>query len=259
MHIPTLLVKDSITKQTTSQVFSNKNKGSLLYKTFFPPTNPNLTPPDDNYNYPPPRWTFNNITNTQIHKAIDKMKPYKATMSGTISNSIFIHAKDLLVLYIGPLFRATHTLKFYPKEWALTKTLVLKKPGKPDYTIPGAWHPVILSNSLAHLLNGCLVLDVVTMCKTLNLLPANHFRVRPGCTTTDSIHLLTKTVKDSWRKNQVTSALLLDIKSTFPSIDIARLVHNMRKRGIPELYTEWLTRWFKDRQTNLVFDGFQLG
>ena len=118
------------------------------------------------------------------------------------------------------------------------QTLVLKKPGKPNYMILGAWHPVILLNSLVCLLNGCLALYVVTMCETLNILPANHFRVRPGHTTTDFIHLLTKTVKDSWRKNQVTSTLFLDIESAFPSINIARLVHNMRKRGIPEQYTE---------------------
>ena len=105
------------------------------------------------------------------------------------------------------------------------------------------------------LLNKCQARDIVTMCKKLQLLPANHFGARPGCTTTDLIHLLTKTVKDAWRKNQVASALFLDVKSAFPSMDIARLIHNMRKRGIPKQYTNWLLNRYRNRHTNLSFDG----
>ena len=166
-------------------------------------------------------------------------------MPGTIPNSVFIHAKDPLVPHIGPLFRATNTLDFYPPEWARTETLILKKPGKPDYTTPWARSPIAFSDGLARLLNKCLAMDMVTMCERLQILPANHFRARPGRTTTDSIHLLTKSVKDAWRKKQVASALFLDVKSAFPSVDITRLVHNMRKRGIPKQYTDWLLRRFR--------------
>ena len=44
------------------------------------------------------------------------MKPYKATMIDMFPNPIFIYAKDLLVPFIGLLFRAMHSLKYYPKE-----------------------------------------------------------------------------------------------------------------------------------------------
>jgi hypothetical protein len=98
----------------------------------------------------------------------------------------------------------------------------------------------VLSDGLARLLNSCQPNDIVTMCKQHNIILANHFGARPGRTTTDSIHLLTKTVKDAWRKGLVASALFLDVKGAFPSIDIDRLIHNMRKRGIPEEYTSWM-------------------
>jgi Reverse transcriptase (RNA-dependent DNA polymerase) len=120
------------------------------------------------------------------------------------------------------------------------ETLVLKKPGKLDYTSPNAWRPIVLSDGLARLLNSCQAEDIITMCEKHNILPANHFGARPGRTTTDSIHMLTKTVKDTWHKGQVVSALFLDVKGAFPSVDIDRLIHNMRKCGIPQEYTEWM-------------------
>src|SRR5882757_3402188 len=161
------------------------------------------------------------------------MKPYKATKSGTVLNLVLIHAREELVPHLGPLFRATNTLQYYPQEWATTEMLVLKKPGKPDYSSPTAWCPIVLSDRMARLLNSCQTDDIVTMCEKHNILTANHFGARPGCTTTDSIHMLTKTVKDAWHKGQVTSTLFLDVKGAFPSVDINRLIHNMKKRGIP--------------------------
>lgn len=99
--------------------------------------------------------------------------------------------------------------------------------------------------------------DIVTMCEKHNILPANHFGARPGRTTTDSIHMLAKTVKDAWHKGQVTSALFLDVKGAFPSVDVNRLIHNMRKRGIPQEYTEWMERRLGNRRTTLAFDDYQ--
>jgi len=126
------------------------------------------------------------------------MKPYKASKKDMVPNSVFIHAREDLVPHLGPLFRATNTLEYYPQEWASTETLIMKKPRKPDYTVPSAWCPIVLSDGMAHLLNSCQMEEIVTMCETHNILPANHFGARPGHTTTDSIHMLTKTVKDAW-------------------------------------------------------------
>jgi len=201
-RIPTLQVKDPITKKVTREAADNASKGQLFYETFFPAPNPAITPIPEDVTYPPPRWNFENITDEQIHRAIKKMKPYKVSKKDTVPNSVLIHAKDDLVPHLGPLFRATNTLEYYPQEWANTETLILKKPGKPDYTALAAWRPIVLSDGLARLLNSCQTEDIVTMCEQHDILPANHFSARPGRTTTDSLHMLTKMVKDAWRKGK---------------------------------------------------------
>jgi hypothetical protein len=108
---------------------------------------------------------------------------------------------------------------------------------------------------MARLLNCCHTEDVTVMCEKLNILPANHFGARPGRTTTNSIHLLVKIIKDVWQKQKVASVLFLDVKGAFPSVAIDRLIHNMRLRGIPEQYTEWMEHRLGNRQTTLVFDN----
>jgi hypothetical protein len=139
VRIPTLQVKDPVTKRVTKEAADNASKGRLFYDAFFPPTNPALTPPPENFRYPPPRWSFQNLTDEQVHQAIKKMKPYKASRLGAVPNSVLIHAREELVPHLGLLFYANNTLKFYPQEWSLTEMLILKKPGKPNYTSPSAW------------------------------------------------------------------------------------------------------------------------
>jgi hypothetical protein len=40
-------------------------------------------------------------------------------------------------------------------------------------------------------------------------------------------------------------------------VDIKRLIHNLRARGVPKTHTEWMVRRLEGRQTTLTFDDFR--
>jgi len=44
----------------------------------------------------------------------------------------------------------------------------------------------------------CVAEDLAQMAKMHGLLPANHFGCRPGWSTSDSLHFVTKFAKDAW-------------------------------------------------------------
>ncbi|CDO75099.1 hypothetical protein BN946_scf185010.g24 [Trametes cinnabarina] len=89
-----------------------------------------------------------------------------------------------------------------------------------------------------------------------SLLASLQFGGRAGRTTSDSIHLVTKTVKDAWRRGNVASVVFLDIKSAFPAASPARLYHNLRSRGVPQEYVDWLKVKLDGRKTCLKFDDY---
>src|SRR5882724_3141024 len=74
---------------------------------------------------------------------------------------------------------------------------------------------------------------------------------------TDSLHYVTKFMKDAWRRKEMVSALFLDIRSAFPSVVLEWLVHDMRKRSVPREYTDWITHKVLGRHTTLKFDSFE--
>ncbi|KAF8995917.1 hypothetical protein BDQ17DRAFT_1250290, partial [Cyathus striatus] len=173
-RIPNLTQRDPVTKQVVALTCTNEEKSEMFHKAFFPPSSATAAPPP-HAEYPIAAWQFTNFSDAQIDRAINRINPAKATRPDSIPNVMIKECKVLLLSYLGPLFRATVTLQHYPPEWAHTETLVLRKPGKTDYSSPSSWRPIVLSDGLAHLLNSCVAEEITTMCEQCSILPPHHF------------------------------------------------------------------------------------
>lgn len=106
---------------------------------------------------------------------VGRTSPYKATGPDGISNSVFTHCADNLVLYLGKLYRATFQLKYYPESWKEYTTAVLRKPGKPDYGVAKAYQLIALLNGIAKILSACVVEAVSYMAEKHGMLPSRRF------------------------------------------------------------------------------------
>ena len=253
-RIPTL---KTTANGTPRELDNNEDKSKLLYETFFPPppTDPLADHPTE---YPPPVCEFIPITDQQIIRAIRRLSPFKAPGPNGICNVVFIKCADMLVQWMGHLFRATFTFHVFPDEWLTSKTVVIRKPGRPDYSAPKAYRPIALLDTMSKILSSCVTETLVWIAMSHNLLPSTHFGGLPGRSTTDSLHLLTKFVHDAWAhpSDRYVSLFFLDVKAAFPSVVPELLFHNMRKRGIPTQYIEWYRMRLTGRKTTLCFDDY---
>ena len=127
-RVPVLQTRDPVSQETMEVAVSNDDKARMLYQLFFPGKPLASSVPTD-YEYPEPKWEYAPVTNALIHKAIQSLRPFKASKPGSIPNSILINAADMLVPHIGPIFRATDELQWYPQHWKVTQTPVIRKPG----------------------------------------------------------------------------------------------------------------------------------
>jgi Reverse transcriptase (RNA-dependent DNA polymerase) len=134
--------------------------------------------------------------------------------------------------------------------------VVLRKPGKPHYNIPKAYRPIALLNTMWKVLTAIVANHVTFLAEKHQLLPTNHFSSRPGRTTTNMLHLLTHKIKGAWQVGKVVVVLFLDIKGAFPNAVPRRLIHNLRKRGLPRKYVDFIRGMLHDRVTTLRFDSY---
>lgn len=191
-----------------------------------------------------------------IMNAIQRLKNGKATRSGTIPNNLFKKCADILVPHLGPIYRATFNLRVYPPGWSLIETMVLQKPGKPDYCKPNTWRPIALPDGHGRLMNSCVAEILTKKAEILTLLPAFQFGARPGRSTTDSLHLMVDRIKQLWREGNVVLVLFMDVKGAFPSVDLDMLYHELKLLGVPQQIAEWLQRQYANRFTRITFDDY---
>ena len=79
--------------------------------------------------------------------------------------------------HLGPIYWATFKLSVFPASWKDSMTILWRKPGKPDYTIPSAHRPIALLNTVAKILLVCITEHLVWMAELHSMLLDNHF----GC------------------------------------------------------------------------------
>lgn len=227
----------------------------MLYDTFFPRSNP---PEDEDCTaeYPPARFEMPKLTATLVRDVLQGLRKFKAPGVDDIPNAALVWGREVLALHLARIYQATFDVEHWSVRWRLTRTPVLRKPGKTHYNVPNAFRPITLGVNIAKAGVACVTAILVHQVEKLGLLPKTHFLGRPGRATTDALHYLSMLVKNAWRAGKVASILFLDVKAAFPSVDATRLYHNLRLRGFPSSLVQWLKRKMTGRQTTLEFDGF---
>jgi hypothetical protein len=177
---------------------TNEEKCDWLHTKFFPLPMLTSSIPSDPV-YPPPAWTWEPISDDLLHRVVDKMKLYKATFSESIPNCVIKECTNLLIPFVGPIFRSLDELGHFPEEWAELRISVLRKPGKPDYDVPGAYRLITLKKGLPCWLYGAKDLQHIVEAEIAGIFPRTQFSKRPGRSTTDALHKVVKVVKDAWR------------------------------------------------------------
>ena len=86
------------------------------------------------------------------------------------------------------------------------------------------------------------------------LLPAAQHGCRRQHDTTTALELLTEQVHTTWGQghDKVATLLSLDTAAAFPNMSHNRLLHNLRRDGVPSALLQWTTSFLADRQTSLV-------
>lgn len=239
---------------TVRHTTSNTEKGTALANAFFPL--PPSTPTVPLTCYPKPADIFRYFTRAQIKKTAKRLSAYKAPGPDGVPNVVLKKCAEVLADRLYYIFRAIFELDVYPDEWRQSITVVLRKPGKPSYADPKAYRPIALLNTLGKLFSAIMADDLSHFCETREALPRNQFGGRPARTTSDSMLLLTHTIKENWRKGKVVSVLFLDVQGAFPNVVKETLIHNMRLRGVPAKYVRLAELMLTGRKTKIKFDDF---
>ena len=230
-------------------------KAELLRQSFFPPPRRAELSDTIGYEYPEaiecPEITLNEIT-----RAIRRAAPNKAPGVDGITNKVLHQTLDLLLPRLHRLFNACLHLGYCPTHFREAVTVVLRKPGKDDYTQPKAYRPIALLNTLGKALESIVASRLTYLADSHQLLPSRHTGGRKLASTDHALHLLSQRIYQAWGDGKVASLLLLDVSGAFDNVSRPRLLHNLRKRRINTTLVRWIGSFLSDRSTTLKLQEY---
>ena len=234
---------------------TNEEKIGTLRKAFFPKPPPADLKDIRRARYPEEVPYEHQITIRQIRNAVEKLASEKAPGPDEIANIVIKKTLPLIEQHLQALMQASIDLGHFPKPFKQTNTVVLRKPGKPDYTVTKAYRPIALENTLGKVLESVMADTISYLTETYELLPAHHYGGRPGRSAEDAMMILTENIHKAWKNKKIYTAVFMDVAGAFNNVHHERLIHNLKKRRLPTNIAKWISSFLQKRSTQLLFNG----
>ena len=154
-----------------------EEKAETLRQFFFPPPHRADISYIDGFQYPP-AIECPEITSREIENAVRRAAPNKAPGTDGIPNVILHQTTPILLPYLHKLFNACLQEGYFPAHFKESITVVLRKPGKDDYTQPKSYKPIALLNTLGKALEAIVTNRLTYLADTYHMLPSRHRRTK---------------------------------------------------------------------------------
>jgi retron-type reverse transcriptase len=160
-------------------------------------------------------------------------------------------AEDRIVALIQGCVRTG----YHPCTWKTAKSILLRKQGKPTYTIAKAYRVISLLSCLGKVVERALATWIASFCETREIFHRGQFGCRQGRGTSDAVAQLVTKVENAWVKKRTALALLLDVKGAFDRVNKKHLLNRMVQVGMAGNIVRWVDSFLSDRRAMLVIDG----
>lgn len=150
--------------------------------------------------------------------------------------------------YIGRLW----TYPMFPTSWRTAKIVVIRRPGKPDYTIPKAYRPISLLPTISKGLEAVLANRLSYIAEEHELLPPYHFEGRRKRSSEQALNVLSERIHEAWRSQRVLSLVTFDVQGAFNDVHPRVLAARLRDRRVPLAVVRWVRNFCTGRQGSVV-------
>ena len=215
-----------------AQLGTVSGKARALYERFYPETEAELQDiTDRDFQHDLPGRTLEMsqlVTEEDVQDIVRRVKPDKCPGSDEIPNRFLQAMGEPLIKALQALITVVFKVNYYPKRFRVARTIVLRKPSKPDYSDPGAWRPIALLSTLGKVIETLAAHRLSSLAERQGLLPDNQMGNRTNRSTETALELLVEQIHTIWKTgNQVASILSLDIARAFDIVNHLRLLDNL--------------------------------
>jgi len=150
----------------------------------------------------------------------------KAPGPDIIPNETLKICKKKIFLIIAELIKTCFETGYFFNIFRETTTIVFRKEGKKDYSLPGSYKSITLKNTLAKIIEKLVAYRIIKVFEKHNLFPRFQIRARKKRATLTALSFLIITVHSVWQKHPgyVASIFSLDLLEAFNKVSHEKLL-----------------------------------
>jgi len=153
------------------------------------------------------------------------------------------------------LTRAAIRTGRHPAVWKRASGVVIRKPGKDDYTKLKAYRSISLFSCMGKVVEKVAAELLSAEAERRGLLSDGQFGSRKGRSAIDAAAIMVDRAHTAWTNGHITGVLLMDIKAAFQSVGKGRLVNLMKVRQMDGDLIRWTESFLSERSVEMVIEG----
>jgi len=241
---------EALTDREGKQANTATEKEEMLRRESFPP-NDN----DQYYELPPAGSAHTRVTEQAVERALHAQSVKKAPGPDKLS----FGAIQLLWKWdterVVRLTRAAIRTGRHPAVWKRASGVVIRKPGKDDYTQLKAYRSISLLSCMGKVVEKVVAELLSEEAERRGLLSDGQFGSRKGQSAVDAAAIMVDRAHAALTNGHITGVLLMDIKAAFPSVAKGRLVNLMKVRQMDGDLIRWTESVLSERTVEMVIEG----
>jgi hypothetical protein len=156
---------------------------------------------------------------------------------------------------IVDLAKATIRTGRDPAVWKQASGVVIRKPGKNNYTKLKAYRTISVLSCMGNVVAKVVAELLSVEAERRGLLSDGQFGNRKGRSAIDAAAMMVDRAHTAWMDGNITGGLLMDIKAVFPSVAKGRLVNGMKAKHIDGILIRWTDSFLSERTVEIIIGG----
>lgn len=229
-------------------------KCSALREGLFPPPPTGQEPDWESYN-PNANWEWPETTTQEVKAACSSEVLSKSPGPEGITQEIITRAYIAIPDEMNKLFATLVDIGYHPRRWKQATGAILKKPNKPDDSLPSAYRVITLLSCLGKVSERIVAKRLGFLAEKTKLLHTSQMGGRLKKSAIDAALLLTNEVENGKRRKLKVSTIFMDVKNAYGHVIPSQLYRKMQKLGLPINLLSWVKSFLKNRELRIAFDG----
>jgi ribonuclease HI len=192
------------------------------------------------------------ITDKLVKCAIANFSNNKAPGPDGIKPELLKNLPDNIISRLTTLFAASVETGYTPRKWCHSKTIMIPKSNKNDYSNPRAFRPISLTSFIFKTLERLVLWHLEDQTLPQQLLHKHQHAFRKDHSTEVALSKLSTFLEQASIRKQYAVVVFLDIEGAFDNITIEAIKKGMQKHKIPTNIQNWYLNYLTSRSCHLT-------